>query len=109
MRLCDPATVASAESVMVPAVVLMLLIVAPTGMPVPVTPSPTVSPVVLARSVTTADPTVSVPVKAVELEPNALLSWMAKLPKESVELLESGVIDWPLAYACGSNPPMTCP
>ena len=66
---------------MVSSVASMLLIVAPTGMPVPVTPSPTVSPVVVARPVTTADPTVSVPVNAVELEPNALLSWMAKLPK----------------------------
>ena len=94
---------------MVPSVASILLIVAPTGMPVPVTPSPTVSPLVLARPVTTADPTVSVPVKAVELEPNALLSGMAKLPKASVELLESGVIDWPRAYVCGSNPPMTCP
>ena len=94
-RACEPAAVAFAESVTAPVVVLMLLIVVPAGMPVPLTPSPTVSPVVEVRPVTTADPTVSVPVKAVELEPNALLRGMEKLPKESVELPEPGVIPWP--------------
>ena len=34
---------------------------------------------------------------------------MAKLPKESVELLALGMIDWPRSYVCGLKPPMTCP
>ena len=34
---------------------------------------------------------------------------MAKLPNESVELLELGMIDWPALYVSGSKPPMICP
>ncbi len=57
-----PPAVAATESVIeVPP--LMALMVAPAGMPVPVTSCPTTRPDVLPMAVTTADPLESVPLK----------------------------------------------
>ena len=67
VRLWEPLTVAFAESVAVEVALSMVWIVVPDGMPLPVTVSPTKSPVVLLGFVIDADPFVSVPVKAVEL------------------------------------------
>ena len=61
-----PLAVAFAESVMAVAL-LTVRIVAPDGMPVPVTYSPATRPVVLVMPVTDGDPLVSLPVKVVEL------------------------------------------
>src|SRR5262249_14508537 len=63
VRLCEPLAVALAESVRVAAELLSATIVVPTGMPVPVTLSPTASPVVVLRPVTDADPFARTPVK----------------------------------------------
>ena len=63
-RLCEPLTVAFAESVMVLVELLTDRIVVPAGMPVPVMLSPGGQPAsVLLMPVTDADPLVSVPVK----------------------------------------------
>ncbi len=64
VRLWEPLTVAFAESVIVAVELLMAWIVVPDGTPVPVTTSPTISPVVLLTPVTDSDPLVSVPTKA---------------------------------------------
>ena len=64
-RPCDPPAVAAAESV-IEVELLMAWIVAPAGMPVPVTLSPTASPPMVPMPVTTDDPAVSTPAKADE-------------------------------------------
>jgi len=78
-RLWEPLTVAFAESVMVAVKLLIVWIVVPDGMPVPVTVSPTTSPVVLLMPVTEFDPLVSVPMKVVGTSVVVLASYCPAL------------------------------
>jgi len=107
VRLWEPLTVAFAESVMVAVKLLIVWIVVPYGMPVPVTGSPTNSPVVLLRPVTDADPLVSVPVKVVD----AIRLWepLAVAFAESVTVAVELSIVW-IVVPDGMPVPVTvCP